>query len=265
VRQAALGLGFFLIASCSGSSKTGESETGSSAAAAGEDGESGRSGSQSGGTKSRGGAAGTAEPSSGGNANGGSSNGGSSNGGSSSGGTTQGGTAQGGVSGLAGGAGEPMGEGGEASGSGGSVSGTGGTAVAGSGGNIVAPVCDPASGELDNTPYPNCAPRDPTSACEACIQANCCEESKVCFGYDPGNVCGWGGPTTGDYAGLSEIDCYVLCARAYVAENLAYDDRTADVCVPACTTSACGLIGNATQDLVACLNQNCEDACFGQP
>jgi hypothetical protein len=157
-----------------------------------------------------------------------------------------------------------MGEGGEASGSGGTPAGTGGSAVAGSGsgGDIVAPTCDPPSGELDNTSYPDCEPRDATSSCELCIQANCCEESRVCYGFDPGNVCGWGGPANGDYAGLSEIDCYVQCARDYVAENLAYDDYTADVCVPACTTSACGLIGNATQDLVACLNANCEDDCF---
>jgi hypothetical protein len=160
-----------------------------------------------------------------------------------------------------------MGEGGEASGAGGAPAGTGGTAVGGSGagGNVNNPECDPDSGEIDNTLYPHCEPRDPTGPCELCIQANCCEESKVCFGFDPGNVCGWGGPTTGQYAGLSEIDCYVLCARDYVAENLGYDDRTADVCVPACTTSACGLIGNATQDLVVCLEQNCQGDCFGQP
>ena len=121
------------------------------------------------------------------------------------------------------------------------------------------------SGELDNTAYPDCEPRDVNNSCELCIQTNCCTESKVCYGFDPGNVCGWGGPTKGTYAGLSEIDCYVHCARDYVAENLSYDDYTADVCMPACTTSACGVLGNATQDLVACLNQNCEADCFGQP
>jgi hypothetical protein len=135
----------------------------------------------------------------------------------------------------------------------------------GSGGDLIDPVCDPPSDELDNTPYPDCEPRDANNACELCIQANCCTESKVCYGFDPGNVCGWGGPTKGPYAGLSEIDCYVHCASDYVAENLTYDDSAADVCMPACTTSACGVFGSATQDLVACLNQNCESVCFGQP
>jgi hypothetical protein len=227
---------------------------GSSAAGDGDTADSGRS--SGGGTKSRGGTGGSAMA-----------NGGTSRGGASTGGVSTGGAAQGGASGQGGDAGEAAGEGGEPSGSGGTLAGTGGTAMAGSGsgGDINDPDCDPATGELDNTPYPNCEPRDVNSACELCIQANCCEASKVCYGYDPGNVCGWGGPTTGSYAGLSEIDCYVQCARDYVSENLAYDDYTADVCVPACTTSACGLIGSATQDLVVCLNQNCEADCFEQP
>jgi len=132
----------------------------------------------------------------------------------------------------------------------------------GSGGSTVDPVCDPATGELDNTPYPDCEPRDVNDRCELCIQESCCEESRICYGYDPGNVCGWGGPTTGTYAGYSELDCYMACARAYVGEYGVYDDSAADLCVPMCTTEECGLIGNATQDLVVCMEQNCENDCF---
>ena len=158
------------------------------------------------------------------------------------------------------------GEGGE----GGASAATGGMDTAGnagqSGGTGGKPptdaVCDPSVGELDATPYPDCEPRDANDSCELCIQAQCCTESKTCYGYEPGNVCGWGGPTAGSYAGLSEIDCYVACVRDYVTEFGAYDDTTDSACVPACTTPGCGLIGNATQDLVVCLRDHCDDECF---
>jgi hypothetical protein len=149
------------------------------------------------------------------------------------------------------------------------VSAAGGGGRAGAGGtggtSIVAPECDPDTGELDNTRYPDCQPRDPSDVCELCVEASCCEAAKVCYGYDPMNVCGWGGPRSGTYGGMNEIDCFIACARDYVEENGAYDAAADDRCVPACTTQACGLIGNATQDLVVCLQANCEDDCFWPP
>jgi hypothetical protein len=142
------------------------------------------------------------------------------------------------------------------------AAGRGGDASGGTGARAPYAVCDPASGVLESIPYPDCEPRSATDACELCIQAECCAESKICYGYEPGNVCGWGGPTAGSYEGLNEIDCYVGCVRNYVSQHGAYDDSAASICVPACTTPSCGLIGKATQDLVACLAANCSDTCF---
>lgn len=161
------------------------------------------------------------------------------------------------------------GEGGDSDTSGG----TSGTAISGNAGqsggsagtggrNPSETECDPATGVLDATPYPDCEPRNATDTCELCIQAECCTESKICYGYYPGNVCGWGGPTTGSYAGFNEIDCYVACVRDYVSEFGVYDDAADTACVPTCTTPECGLIGNATQDLVVCLRARCDDDCF---
>ncbi len=209
---------------------------------------------------------------------GGSSTGGSATGGSNRGGSTQGGSPTTGGSNASGGNGGSGASGAEASGEGGAAAGAagssalGGTYAAGSGGRAgasgtsgttgAAPTCDPTDGKLDATPYPDCAPRDASDPCEVCIEASCCEEAKVCYGYDPGNVCGWGGPSSGIYANLNEIDCFIACVRDYVETNGAYDDAADDRCVPECTTEACGLIGNATQDLVVCLRANCEDDCF---
>jgi hypothetical protein len=256
VRKAAFGLVFFLLIACSGSSTPDETGEGSRAASGGEDASGGGSGESEGGGGGKAGGSGTGGTSTGGGAIGGSASGGSNQGGSELGGTSSGGSA-----------GDGTGESGGGGGSFGATAGTGGVATAGTAGSSGGgsssrdPVCDPATGELDSTPYPDCEPRS-DNPCELCIQASCCEESKKCYGYDPANVCGWGGPTAGDYGGLGEIDCYLECAREYVAVNGIYDDRAADLCVPACTTPECGLIGNATQDLVVCLEDNCDDECF---
>jgi hypothetical protein len=146
-----------------------------------------------------------------------------------------------------------------------SGSATGGSSGAGMGGSMpdTTPECDPDTGELDNTPYPDCEPTDAEDPCELCIEENCCAESRVCYGYDPGNVCGWGGIDLDDDDVLDgEITCYVACARAYVEENGAYDEMAVDECTGMCATEECGLIGNATQDLVVCIEGSCEDECF---
>ena len=185
-----------------------------------------------------------AESASGGESTGGSSTGGrggSSTGGSATGGSATGGSATGGSA-----------TGGSATGG----SATGGSATGGSGGMDTDPECDPDMDELVNTPYPDCM-ATAGNPCEACIEANCCAESRVCYGYDPGNVCGWGGPD-----GDGEITCYIACAQDYVDANGVFDDDGIDECTTECTTAMCGQIGNATQDLAICLQENCEEACW---
>ena len=171
----------------------------------------------------------TGGSSSGGSSTGG--RGGSATGGTSTGGTSTGGTSTGGTS-------------------------TGGTSTGGTGGMETDPECDPDTGELDNTYFPNCT-ATAGNPCEECIEENCCEESQICYGYNPGNVCGWGGPD-----GDGEITCYIDCAQEYVMLNGIYDEGAVDECTAACTTEMCGQIGNATQDLVVCLQDNCEEACW---
>ena len=173
---------------------------------------------------------------------------------------------RGGTGGNTGGSsGNTGGTGGNTGGTGGATGGTGGMTggTSGTGGDEYE--CDPNDGsELVNTPYPDCAPRDATDDCEVCIQENCCEESRICFGFNPGNVCGSGGPTTGPYAGNSEFDCYRFCAEDYVMENGVYDEGANDECTGACVTDDCPgvIVGNATQDIIICMDANCEDECY---
>jgi hypothetical protein len=184
-------------------------------------------------------------------------------------GDSSGGTSTGGTSGKGGSSGSSTGGSSTGGSTGGSTTGgtggsTGGSTTGGSsgtGGMDTDPECDPDQGELMNTAYPDCEPRDTDDACELCIQANCCEESRVCYGYSPGNVCGWGGPTSGDYAGMSELDCYISCAQDYVDENGVYDEGAQEACA-ACATPGCGPIGNATNEMIVCMQDHCEDDCF---
>jgi hypothetical protein len=185
-----------------------------------DDGSGGEAGDDSGGTSS-GGSSGSATGGKGGSSTGGSSTGGSSTGGSSTGGSSTGGSS------------------------------TGGT------GGMDEVECDPDEGELDNTPYPNCTASQ-GNECEQCIEQSCCALSRVCYGTEPMNVCGWGGPD-----GAGEIACYIECIAAYYEDNAVYDDDGRDLCTNMCTTQMCGLIGNATQDMVECVDENCEADCYG--
>jgi hypothetical protein len=150
-------------------------------------------------------------------------------------------------------------------GSGGTAGASGSAGESGSGGEggDADPVtCDPDPGdpELGSTPYPTCEPEDASDECGTCIQENCCEESKECYGYEPKNVCGWGGPE-----GLGEIDCYETCLKEYVsgAEGVC-DDEGIFGCLNTCVTDGCGAVaGNQTQALAICMNSNCSDECFG--
>jgi hypothetical protein len=199
---------------------------------------------------------------------------GTSSGGKSSGGTS--GSSSGGKAGSGTAGTSSSGTGGEAgSGDSGapSTGGSAGAGTSGSGGEGGAevdpetiPECDPDSGDLDNTPFPDCEPLDPENECEACIQTSCCEESKACFGFDPGNVCGWGGPdATETSPGDGEITCYQECIFDYVDENGFCDTDGEDECIGKCMTSelSCGQIGNQTQDLAGCMWSNCATECFG--
>jgi hypothetical protein len=182
-------------------------------------------------------------------------------GGSAGKGGTGGTAGKGGTAGSAGkgGTGGTAGKGG-AAGSGGTTAGSSGEAGGGGEGAEDVVTCDPDEGNLDSTPYPDCEPANDDDECGACIQENCCEESKECYGFEPKNVCGWGGPE-----GLGEIDCYETCLKEYVtgAEGVC-DDEGIFGCLNTCVTDACGAVpGNRTQDLAVCMNSNCSDECFG--
>jgi len=189
-------------------------------------------------------------------------------------GATTGGTAgKGGSSGAGGKAG-----GGTGGSTGGSDAGAAGTAEAGSGtggsGGSVPATCDPPTGELPSQDSDTCAPIEGATgddlACQECMQQECCDATKECYGEDPYNVCGWGGPTEGDYAGYNEIGCYVACLTDYVADNdMACNADGEDACFSACATTMCfddgtfATLGNATNQLAGCLHMNCSDKCFG--
>lgn len=180
--------------------------------------------------------------------------------------STTGGTGGTSVSGGTGGTSTTGGTGGSTGGTGGSTGGTGGS-TGGSGGTGDTATCDPTDGSTAGTPYPNCDPQDTDDACEACIQANCCEESKNCYATDPLNVCGWGGPPSSDpsVGAAGEISCYRDCLTAYVNENGVCDSDGIDMCASMCVTPMCGgdFLGSATSDLAACMQTNCSEKCFG--
>jgi len=237
----AIGLGL-LGASLAAGCVVKEGDDDSAGGAAGEGGTSG-----SGGSSAKGGTGGSAGKAGGSGTGGAAGKGGSA--GSGTGGATGGTTSDGGMAGDTGG-----------------TSGTGGT-----GGMDIVATCDPASGELDSTPYPTCDADPPGDECEVCIQESCCEESKTCYGMEPYNVCGWGGPTDGPYAGLSEKGCFQKClsdkVKAADGECLADD---ADSCAAECATAMCyegagafALVGNATNDLATCMQDHCAKDCFG--
>lgn len=266
--------GFFLV-SVSTLSFAGCSVESSDDDDAGEGGEAGEGSSGKGGSGARGGTGGTTSTggtSSAGKGGSSASGGSTSTGGSSSAG--KGGSSGDGSGGSAGwsgsgagggGAGEPAGgQGGAAEAGSGGEGGSdwsGGSAGAGgeAGGSDTDPVCDPTSGTLDNTPYPDCAATNEEDPCEVCIEANCCEQSKECWGYAPGNVCGWGGP-----GGEGEISCYRDClADAAAGEAGECDQDVLDRCADDCTTQGCNAIGDATWALAFCALENCPTQCFG--
>jgi hypothetical protein len=207
------------------------------------------------------------------------------------GGTTGGSSGKGGSAGKGGssGTGGAAGKGGSAgSSAGSSAAGTGGTtggsagtggtggtsdagmAGAGDTGNEPVATCDPADGMLDSTPFPNCDADPEDDDCQICIQESCCEESMNCYATEPYNVCGWGGPTEGDYAKMNEIGCFTKCLEdATAANEMTCTADDADSCAVECATPMCfedagafPLIGTATNELAACMQDKCADPCF---
>lgn len=248
----AIGLGFLSAALIGGCTvKEGDDDD---ASGAGGESANGGTGGTTGGSAGKGGSAGTAAK-----------------GGSAGSGTAgKGGSAGSGTGGTTGGsAGSGTGGSGAVGGAEGGAAGAGDSG--GTGGSEPMATCDPADGELDSTPYPNCDADPSDDPCQVCIQASCCEESKTCYGTEPYNVCGWGGPTDGKYAGFSEIGCFQRClSDAVKANEMTCTTEDADTCAADCATTMCfegagqiALIGNATNDLAACMQDNCADKCFG--
>ncbi|MEI9951435.1 MAG: hypothetical protein WDO74_21280 [Pseudomonadota bacterium] len=175
------------------------------------------------------------------------------------GGTATAGAGSGGKAGAA-----TAGSGGSQAGSGGSVGGTG-------------PVpfqCDPDDGLPVGTPN-SCTPDDPTNDCQKCIQSKCCTEYEECYATDPGNQCGWGGPPklpSGEAYPGGEALCVQLCIQDGVKESGTEPDaELKGTCASNCATTGsngatkeCGSsIGFQTNDLIACLSDNCSKVCFG--
>jgi len=224
---------------------SGEAGEGATGGSGGSTGGSGGKGGASGGTSGKGGNGGT-----------------SGKGGASSGGT--GGTGDAGA--------------GAEAGAGATTGGTAGAATGGSAGmagtgmpepDDTVPECDPPQGgDLENTPYPGCEPEDPSAPtdCEACTQRECCDESIACYSFAPGNVCGWGGPDSGEmYAGAGEIGCYIACLFDYTEREGLCDSDGVDLCIGMCQTTMCsgGVLGNQTSELAGCLHDHCSLDCFG--
>jgi hypothetical protein len=99
----------------------------------------------------------------------------------------------------------------------------------------------------DNTPCHECLAKVP----------ECCTAIRECYGKSPYNQCAYGGPDGG-----SEYTCIENCIRQKVLSAGSYTNDDEDVCVNACATPACGLIGNATSVILGCMHAHCETECF---
>jgi hypothetical protein len=148
---------------------------------------------------------------------------------------------------------------------------TGGASTGGSG--PVSYQCDPAEGGAQGTPN-SCVPIDANDVCQKCIQAKCCDQFEACYATDPGNQCGWGGPTMidGQPNPGGEAYCILDCLqKAVAASGTAPEDSEVLTCGAQCATTKsngasqeCGPVpGLQTSDLVDCQRANCSPECFG--
>ncbi len=195
----------------------------------------------------------------GGASSGGSSGKGGTGGKGGSGGTTAGTSSTGGTSN----GGEPATNGGE-----------GGEGNTGNTGNETAPTCDTVStggagsDEPTGTPQDDCEPADTDDECGKCIKEKCCEQWNNCGGYEPYNVCGWGGPE-----GEGEFNCWLGCLQKIFIDNGGEDVSMDDweTCNGECAThddvngNDCMQIGDETNALIECFthpdNFECQEKC----
>ena len=151
-------------------------------------------------------------------------------------------------------------------GSSGSTSIAGTTSTGGSGGAATTTFqCDPADGNPVGTPA-SCA-ATAGNGCSTCIAASCCTEFGQCFATSPGNQCGYGGPK-GD--GQGEFICAQACIQTATSDGGVLDASTIETCANGCVTpkdsanKTCEMhVGQQTNDLIACVNMNCQAECFG--
>ncbi len=184
--------------------------------------------------------------------------------GASTGGSASGGTSTGGASGGSTTGGSETG----GSTTGGSETGgsaTGGSATGGSatGGDTFNPMCDNA----DNPGFPatSCdvpeVGTDENIACLKCLKENdsCCDALKKCYATGPDNQCGYGGMDLGQ----TEYLCFQDCILDKIMENGTYTNDDQDMCAFDCSPE-CGIPADATNDVITCMHDNCEDECFPQ-
>jgi hypothetical protein len=116
---------------------------------------------------------------------------------------------------------------------------------------------------MTGTPYPSCEPADPSNACQACIELECCDELRNCHALDPYNVCGFGGPDPYPQMG-GELFCVMECVNesADPENGEPVTLQMLDLCYFSCATPACGLPGDETLAVTTCIFENCADQCF---
>ncbi|HYO95663.1 MAG TPA: hypothetical protein VER33_14175 [Polyangiaceae bacterium] len=127
--------------------------------------------------------------------------------------------------------------------------------------------CEPGSGPT-STPAANCTfpPSDEPDPCLECLSANCCSELRNCYGVNPYNVCGYGGPTH-----QSEYLCVQACLVEREIDGPYDPEMDPGECgalcrtIPTGSTRACSLPGNYTATVVDCMVTECEDACIVDP
>ncbi len=141
---------------------------------------------------------------------------------------------------------------------------SGGTAGAAAGGST-AFQCSQADRDVDQVTPASCDfaeeslndPRD--GRCYKCLQdtADCCALVAACYGT-PDNRCAHGSD------GRTEFMCFQDCIYNITEENGFFDDDDEVDCAASCATCD-DLPGTISSQLIGCMRDNCEDACFYAP
>lgn len=135
--------------------------------------------------------------------------------------------------------------------------GSGNSATGGTAGAGPTVACDPGV----STPLPQCD-TTVTDVCMACLADKCCVSFAACFGTNPGDRCGFGGPT-----GTGEFQCLRDCVAspAQYGCDTSVDPIDIQQCCAgsACATPSCGtsFVGDTTSNLMTCIN----DTAAGNP